>query len=47
MKLTQEAINEYRQIHKKEFQQEINLEDAEIQAQKVLQFFKVIFNNHS
>ena len=43
--LTQEAINEYRQIHKKEFQQEISFDEAEEQAQDLLQFLKVIFNN--
>jgi hypothetical protein len=42
MKITKESIQEYRQIYKKEFQQEISFEEAAKQAQDLLQFLSII-----
>ncbi|MBU3922995.1 hypothetical protein KJ684_02035 [Patescibacteria group bacterium] len=43
MKLSKEAIDEYKDIYKKEFGEEISDEEAKEQGTKLLSLFKIIY----
>lgn len=42
MKLSQEAIQEFAEIYKQEFGEEISLDEAEIMAGRVIEFVSLI-----
>lgn len=40
--LSQQAISEYQEIYKKHFGKELSFDEAKIEAEKFLRFFKLI-----